>query len=108
MDGCEGGEVCCVGNIKGGWMGRQVFKKMCWVWLRLGCKFHVSLAGTKVRTTIARASGRTLVESVSAVLENPQAGLFMRGLLECKAIGSLRRAAVLLDTPFFEKPTMDT
>jgi hypothetical protein len=55
---------------------------------------------------IARASGRTVVESVSAVLENRQAGLFMSGLLECKAIDSLRRAAVLLDQPFFEKPTM--
>ena len=55
------------------------------------------------RTTIARASGRTVVEEgVSAVLENRQAGLFTRGLLECKAIDSLRRAAALLDMPFLE------
>jgi hypothetical protein len=30
------------------WMRREVFKKMWWVRLRLRCKFHVSLAGTKV------------------------------------------------------------
>jgi hypothetical protein len=97
-----------LGISKADGKAREVFKKMCWVWLRLRCKFHVSLAGTKVRTTVARASGRTLVESVSAVLENRQAGLFMSGLLECKAIDSLRRAAVLLDKRFFEKPTIDT
>jgi hypothetical protein len=55
------------------------------------------------RMTIARASGRTVVEEgVSAVLENRQAGRFTRGLLECKAIDSFRRASALLDMPFLE------
>jgi hypothetical protein len=51
---------------------------------------------------------RTLVEGVSAVLDVHQAGLELRGLLECKAIGSHCRVPLLLAKPLLWKPGEDS